>query len=151
MEMLIETSHIMLDAPCQTKAEVLEMVSRRAEELGVAESAQDVLKDLFARENEMATGINGGFAIPHTKSPHVRRPAVMFVRMEHPVEWETLDGSDVKCAIALMVPSENEGNVHLKMIAHLAGSLMDPEFTGFLTNEESAEKICESIADHLEM
>ncbi|MBM6953213.1 PTS sugar transporter subunit IIA [Enorma phocaeensis] len=148
MENLLTNDQIMLNTVCSTKDELFDIVSQRAFELGICDSADGVKADLLARESEMATGINCGFAIPHTKSAHVQHPAVMFVRTTAPLEWETLDGSEVTRVIALLVPESGQ-NTHLRMIAHLASSLMDPEFIEFLSAEEDVDALREKISERL--
>ena len=109
--------------------ELLDFVSRSAVMLGYADDAAQLKAAFLKREAEGATGMLEGFAIPHAKSPTVRRASVIVVRDDDGVEgWETMDGRPVTVAIALLIPEGGEGSVHLKLLSRIAEALMDEDF-----------------------
>jgi PTS system mannitol-specific IIA component len=76
------------------------------------------------REKEISTYIGEGVAIPHgtlAGRAFVRRDALAVVRFAEPVEWG--DGSQVVLCVAIAAL----GEVHLDILADLAGVLLDPE------------------------
>ena len=117
---LIEDNYIFLNEDYKSKQELLSFIAAKAEELNICDTKEGLLKDLLARED--------GFAIPHARSSHVKKVSVFFIRNKSVLDWETLDDSDVHYLFALLVPKENEGNIHLQMISKLATSLLEDDF-----------------------
>lgn len=125
---LIEDNYIFLNEDYKSKQELLSFIAAKAEELNICDTKEGLLKDLLAREAEFSTGLQDGFAIPHARSSHVKKVSVFFIRNKSVLDWETLDDSDVHYLFALLVPKENEGNIHLQMISKLATSLLEEDF-----------------------
>lgn len=125
---LIEDNYIFLNDDYKSKQELLSFIAAKAEELNICDTKEGLLKDLLAREAEFSTGLQDGFAIPHARSSHVKKVSVFFIRNKSVLDWETLDDSDVHYLFALLVPKENEGNIHLQMISKLATSLLEDDF-----------------------
>lgn len=125
---LIEDNYIFLNEDYKSKQELLSFIAAKAEELNICDTKEGLLKDLLAREAEFSTGLQDGFAIPHARSSHVKKVSVFFIRNKSVLDWETLDDSDVHYLFALLVPKENEGNIHLQMISKLATSLLEDDF-----------------------
>lgn len=128
MNELIESRGIFLDCDCGSKEEILSFIASKAQEFGITDSQDALLQDLKNREEEFSTGLSEGFAIPHARTENVKRVNVFFLRNRTPLKWETLDGQDVTCLFALLVPEKNEGNIHLQMISSLATNLMEDDF-----------------------
>lgn len=145
MNEMISPSTIYFDHPAKTKGELLAFVAHQAFQNGISSSEAGLLQDLENRENEISTGLQDGFAIPHAKSRHVLKPAVMFVRTKEPIPWETLDGSPVSCVFSLLVPEVNEGNLHLKMLSKLAVNLMDEDFKSSIASSQDPDKLAAFI------
>ena len=125
---LIEDNYIFPNEDYKSKQELLSFIAAKAEELNICDTKEGLLKDLLAREAEFSTGLQDGFAIPHARSSHVKKVSVFFIRNKSVLDWETLDDSDVHYLFALLVPKENEGNIHLQMISKLATSLLEDDF-----------------------
>ncbi|WP_187324480.1 PTS sugar transporter subunit IIA [Olsenella uli] len=149
MDKFIDGSRVFLDVPLADKDAVLRFVSEKAVALGICDTAENLLADLYKREGETSTGLQDGFAIPHSKSPHVFEPSVIFVRTVDPIAWETLDGGDVRCVFALLVPESDGGSTHLRLISKLAMHLLDKEFKSHITASTDPDEICEYIAQSI--
>lgn len=125
---LIEDNYIFLNEDYKSKQELLSFIAAKAEELNICDTKEGLLEDLLAREAEFSTGLQDGFAIPHARSSHVKKVSVFFIRNKSILDWETLDDSEVHYLFALLVPKENEGNIHLQMISKLATCLLEDDF-----------------------
>lgn len=125
---LIEDNYIFLNKDYKSKQELLSFIAAKAEELNICDTKEGLLEDLLAREAEFSTGLQDGFAIPHARSSHVKKVSVFFIRNKSVLDWETLDDSEVHYLFALLVPKENEGNIHLQMISKLATCLLEDDF-----------------------
>lgn len=125
---MIEDNYIFLNEDYKSKQELLSFIAAKAEELNICDTKEGLLEDLLAREAEFSTGLQDGFAIPHARSSHVKKVSVFFIRNKFVLDWETLDDSEVHYLFALLVPKENEGNIHLQMISKLATCLLEEDF-----------------------
>ena len=100
------------------KAEVLEILSR----LGAAATGQEpaaILETLSAREALGSTGLGNGIAIPHGKLAGLPRVVAAFVKLDAPVEFDSVDDEPVDLAFMLLAPA-GAGADHLKALARVA-------------------------------
>ncbi|MGG5370218.1 PTS sugar transporter subunit IIA [Enterococcus sp. AZ196] len=138
-------NNILLDVAVASKEELFEVIAKYAYESGYVANAAETCAAFNEREAEYSTGLQDGFAIPHAKSTAVLEPAVLFIRLQHEVEWETFDDSAVKNVFALMVPKEDEGTVHLEMLSRLATALLEATFIQQIQQSEDKTKLVELI------
>lgn len=128
-----------------TREELLRLIAQRAVELGVATDAEAVLSALLAREELGETGMTDGFAVPHAKSTAITEPAVLVVKNDHPIEWPSFDGRPVDVAIALLVPDDEAGNTHIKLLSKTAVLLMRDEFKNLVRGSEDPKEIADAV------
>ncbi|MFI0435533.1 MAG: PTS sugar transporter subunit IIA [Parachlamydiaceae bacterium] len=116
----------------QTKEEIIRTTMRRVAKLLHVDA--DVMTELLLdRENLMATGLNNGIAVPHTRDSLLPRhqDAVIVVFLDEPIEYGALDGQPVHTLFFLFA-SEDKRHLHLlAKIAHLSSQPHIREF--FLT------------------
>jgi len=84
------------------------------------------LKDVAAREEQMATGLEGGIGIPHCRSAAVTVPTLGFGRSAAGIDFGAPDGPAT--LIFLIAAPEGGGSEHLKVLAALARRLVRAEF-----------------------
>ncbi len=84
--------------------------------------AQTVYKALMERETLGPTGVGRGVAIPHARFAGVNRVIGLFVRLEKPVDFESIDRQPVDLVFALFAP-EAAGADHLKALARVSRTL----------------------------
>jgi PTS system fructose-specific IIA component len=142
---LIDVRNVLLDAAVSSKEELFDLVAVRAEEEGVTSDPEALVGDLEAREGQLATGLMDGFAIPHTKSANVQKVSVFFVRTKEPIAWEMMDDSQARYFFVLLVPLENEGNIHLQMISELATCLLEDEFKSRVKSSDNSAELGDYI------
>ncbi|GBD67372.1 MAG: fructose PTS transporter subunit IIA [Staphylococcus equorum] len=138
---LITPSNIIIDGDVKDKEAGLYMIAEKAEELGISADAEETFKGFIEREQEMSTGFTDGFAIPHTRSDSIQYPSVIVVRLKHELNWETMDGQQVKIVIALLVPKEVEGNMHITLLSQLSRKLMKASFREEVMNSFDTESL----------
>lgn len=147
--MIMEEKYIFLNEDLTTKSEILEFLAQEAQKLGITENKEGLLKDLWKREEECSTGIQDGFAIPHAKSQYVKTPTIFYIKTKEEVEWETLDDSNVRYVFNLLVPEENNDNIHLKMLSKLATSLMEDDFKSEIIEAVDKSKLIKYISEKM--
>ncbi|KAF0521040.1 PTS sugar transporter subunit IIA [Pediococcus pentosaceus] len=92
MTNLITKDQINLNISGASQAEILTKLANWAVELGIAQSADQLVSDYQAREQESTTGFGNGIAIPHAKSTNIQHAAILVARGTLPIEWASLDG-----------------------------------------------------------
>lgn len=85
-------------------------------------SSPMVYKALMDREALGPTGVGRGVAIPHARMGGVTRVVGLFVRLEKPVDFESIDRQPVDLVFALFAP-ETAGAEHLKALARVSRTL----------------------------
>lgn len=130
--MKFTSEHICFDVPGNSKQELLEYVAKKAQELHICDNSQGLLKDLLAREQAFSTGLQDGFAIPHARSDYIKEASILFIKTKNPIDWGTMDGNQVHYMFSLLVPKENEGNIHLMMLSQLATCLLEDDFKAYV-------------------
>ncbi|WP_275574544.1 PTS sugar transporter subunit IIA [Enterococcus crotali] len=90
-----------------------------------------------------------GFAIPHAKSSAIKEASILIVKMKNPIEWDSLDGKPTEVIIALLIPEQEAGTTHLKLLSKVARLLMKDDFKTQLKELESAAEIAEYVNQQL--
>ena len=81
--------------------------------------AGDILDALLEREAVGSTGVGHGVAVPHARLTGLDRMRAVFVRLEHPVEFASIDDQPVDLMFALFAPP-NAGAEHLRALARVS-------------------------------
>ncbi|WP_029145240.1 PTS fructose transporter subunit IIABC [Microbacterium luticocti] len=112
------------------KAAVIRALAARVVAEGRATDADALFADAWAREQKDETGLPGGIAIPHAKSPAVTEPALAFARLKPGVDFGADDGpADL---VFLIAAPADAAEAHLAVLSKLARSLMQDDFTSSL-------------------
>ncbi|MCI0748975.1 MAG: PTS IIA-like nitrogen regulatory protein PtsN [Nevskiales bacterium] len=110
-----------------SKKKVLEELSKRLAQGTKGVSAQDIFNGLAAREKLGSTGLGHGVAIPHGRLPGVHNSVGAFLRLQHPVDYDSHDGQAVDLVFGLVVPT-SATEEHLKHLAAIAEKFSDEGF-----------------------
>lgn len=79
---------------------------------------------LQERENLGPTGVGEGVALPHARIEGLKSVAGVFLRLEKPMEYESVDRQPVDLVFALFAPLDS-GVDHLKALAAVSRCLRD--------------------------
>ncbi|MGN7778902.1 PTS fructose transporter subunit IIABC [Mycolicibacterium sp. 22603] len=124
---VITTDLVLLDTDAGTDKEAV--IGRLAGLLAGAGRTSDtdgLIAAALAREAQSATGLPGGIAIPHCRSPHVDTPTIGFARLSPAVDFGAPDGpADL---VFLIAAPESGGSDHLKLLSSLARALVRKDF-----------------------
>ena len=110
-----------------------------------AHNDRTIAEILLQREKLGSTGVGNGIAIPHGKLPKLGKLFGMFARLEHPVDFEALDGQPVDLIFLLLAP-EAAGADHLKALARIARLLRDPDVAQKLRASQDADAVYAVLA-----
>ncbi len=128
--------------PGGSKKRVLENLSSFiVEQLGGdTEQADSLFNSLVARERLGSTGIGEGIAIPHCRTPGIKRIHGCLAKLTSPVEFDAPDDQSVDLIFALVVPEE-QNDEHLATLARIAALLQDETSRASLRKCRSHEEL----------
>lgn len=147
---VLDINRIRVGVKADTKEDVLKLISEIAFKEDIIKSKEKYFNGLLEREGECTTGFGNGFAIPHCKSNTVNKAAVIVVKLDNEVEWESMDDKPVNFVLGLAVPDTEAGTTHLKILSQIARFLMDEEFTSRLSKSKNEQEIYNYLNDKLE-
>lgn len=86
--------------------------------------ASDVAAALQERETLGPTGVGQGIALPHARLEGLKRVHGLFLRVEKPLDFESVDRQPVDLVFALLAP-QDAGVDHLKALAMVSRTMRD--------------------------
>ena len=147
---LIIPELVRLDAlPGSSKKDVIEYLAQVVASAGRADTPEGLAGDAIAREETAPTGIPGGIAIPHCRSPHVLAPSLGFARLAESVDFGAADEEAADLVFMIAAPAGAD-DFHLQLLAKLARGLMDVEFTDALRKATSAEEVARIVTEQVQ-
>ena len=115
---IISKEAVLDNVQATTKRELVQVLSNKIANLaGVDERV--VFDAVWERENLGSTGYGDGVAFPHARIEGLKKVTAMFVRLDEPVDFDSLDGKPVDLVFLLISP-ENSGADHLTALATLS-------------------------------
>ena len=148
---MINQNTIFFNRKLNSQDEVFHFLSKKSIELGIATNQEAVYKGFIEREQQGTTGMMDGFAIPHTKSNKILTPSIIIVRLEKSVDWNSMDGKPTSFIISLLIPDNEAGTTHLKILASIARMLMKADIKKSLllaNSEQEIENILNQYLNH---
>lgn len=88
-------------------------------------TASEISAALLDRENLGPTGFGHGVALPHARLEDLTGVEGVFLKLEKPIEFDSVDRKPVDLVFALFAPEE-AGTEHLKALALVSRTLRDP-------------------------
>ena len=131
------------------KEDVIEFLAATVAGAGRASSPDGLAADAKKRESTAPTGIPGGIAIPHCRSPHVLAPSLGFARLAQPVDFGAADGQAADLVFMIAAP-DGADDFHLQLLAKLARGLMQSEFTDALRQAPNAEEVARIVTGQVQ-
>jgi fructose-specific phosphotransferase system IIA component len=110
----------------------------------VAEDRLAFIDAVKKREAEISTALGEGCAIPHGKSDAVISPAVVILRLSHPLVWDT-EGEVVNYVFCIAVPMSKAKQDHLKILAKLSAAILDDDFRQHLDAAQEPDEVVQLI------
>jgi len=112
---------------CNRKADALEALVDIAASSPLAKDREEILREVFAREALMSTGIGCGIGVPHVRLGGVRDLFMAVAINDHPLhDYEALDGEPVRI-ICLVAAREEQHSLYLKTLAAISRLLKEDD------------------------
>jgi PTS system nitrogen regulatory IIA component len=87
-------------------------------------SAAIAIDGLQERESLGPTGVGHGIALPHARLEDLERIVGVFIRLEKPLDYDSVDRQPVDLVFALFAPKDS-GVDHLKALALVSRTMRD--------------------------
>ena len=102
---------------------------------------------LQERESLGPTGVGHGVALPHARIDGIESVRGVFVRLDRPLDYGSVDRTPVDLIFALFAPRD-AGVEHLKALALVSRTLRDPAVCAKLRANEDADKLFAILTEH---
>lgn len=139
-EELINAKLVNLESESQSKAEVIQELAVMLELEGRVSNRASLEQALWKREDDVATEIGFGLAIPHCQSASVRTPTIALIKLKHPVDWQSKEGQPVDLIVGLAIPPGEKVRPKLQLLPRLSRKLIHEEFRAKLREAQSREE-----------
>jgi PTS system nitrogen regulatory IIA component len=136
---LLEREAISARISVSTKRQALAAIADLAAERLKIDSDM-VLDALLEREELGSTGVGHGVAVPHARLDRLDRMSGVFVRLETPVPFASVDDRPVDLLFALFAPKD-AGVEHLQALAKVSRLLRNKELREQLRKARTADAI----------
>ena len=141
---IINTDLVLLDVDAGgDKQTVIGRLVRRLADAGRTHDTDGLIAAAMAREEQSATGLPGGIAIPHCRSPYVDTASIGFARLNPAVDFGAPDGP-ADLAFLIAAP-EAGGAEHMKLLSSLARALVRKDFVESLRNATTPSEVVELV------
>ena len=145
---LISAQSVIPNLRASSKKQALQDLARRAADItGLHE--RSIFDVLMERERLGTTGVGNGIAIPHGKMANLDRLYGLFARLEHSVDFQSIDEQPVDLIFLLLAP-ESAGADHLKALARVSRLLRDGSVCEKLRGTDDAEALFALLTGSME-
>jgi PTS system nitrogen regulatory IIA component len=136
---ILDRNAIVPRASAGAKRQVLAVIAEIASR-NFGLDAGVVLDALTEREQAGSTGVGHGVAAPHARLEGLSRMRGVFVRLEHPVDFDSVDDQPVDLIFALFAHPD-AGSEHLRTLARVSRLLRRVELREQLRHARTADAI----------
>ncbi len=105
-----------------------------------------LLERLYAREEQVTTGIGHGVAIPHAIVDGLDRTRCVVVQIPGGIDYESLDSSPVHVAFLLLSPPGVTG-VHIRLLARIARLVDSGELVSDMARADGADAVYQVLME----
>lgn len=128
-----------------SKKRLLERISQLLAQGALGLNSTDVFNRLIERERLGSTGLGHGVALPHGRIANLDQTIGAFIKLEQPVNFDSIDGKSTDLLFALLVP-EHHTNEHLQILASLAGMFSNAAFCDKLRQCGNNEELFQQLS-----
>ena len=116
---LLAPGRVRVPLRSQTKDALLRELVELAAGERHASAVDSMLASVREREQVLSTGIGGGVAIPHGKTPLIDQLVMAAGVCPRPIEFDSLDGQPVELCFLLVGP-ESAAGAHVKALSRIS-------------------------------
>jgi mannitol/fructose-specific phosphotransferase system IIA component (Ntr-type) len=116
---LLSADRVKVPLGSRTKSDVLRELVELVTSGRNGADTESILASVREREMVLSTGIGGGVAIPHGKTPHVDQLVLVAGVAPQPIDFDALDGKPVQLFFLLVGP-ESAAGAHVKALSRIS-------------------------------
>lgn len=140
---ILSEDMILTEIQADNKRHLLEEISKFvAKQKGLDKNA--VFEAVLERENLGSTGYGNGVAFPHARLEGLKEVVTVFVRLQNPVDYDSLDHKPVDM-LAFMISPENSGDDHLRTLAVFSRVLKNDDICRDIRAAKSKHEIYKAM------
>lgn len=124
---ILEEQDIKVGVDINSRNEALQFLAEMAKEQGLATDSEKVYNAYLKREQESTTGMTDGFSIPHAQSDAIKKSKILILKLNKPIDWNSLDSKPVDVVISFLIPQEDKSE-HLEYLSNTAKLLTHKDF-----------------------
>ena len=136
---LISLETIYPNMKASSKKQLLQELGNMAKDK-IGKPILEIANVLMERERLGSTGVGHGVAIPHGRFSDLDQICGIFVKLDKPVNYGSLDDQPVDLIFLLLVPEE-AGADHLKALAKVSRIFRDQSICDKLRGAENSDAI----------
>ncbi len=144
---LLALENIIVPAHLTNKEQVIQYLCGNLAIQDRTDHPTELEEDVWQREDIVTTGVGFGFAIPHTKSTHIKHSSISIARLEKVIDWQSEMG-EVDFVIMLTLGAQDSVS-HVKVFSQLARKLVKKEFREAMRSAPDAESILSLLQSEL--
>jgi len=141
---ILNIDSIVVNLEIDNKEKLLTLMLDLAAKSGKVTDKEMTLKEIFAREQVLSTGIGKGIALPHAKTKHVVDSCASLVILKNPIDYDSLDGQPVRIVVMLIGLDTNVA-LHLKYLSKISRLLNNDSFRNQLLNCNSSNEVLQLL------
>ena len=126
--------------PGVSKKKALQIIAEILSNEIPAMNTSDLFEALITRERLGTTGLGQGVALPHCRVKTCPEPTGLFMRLEEPIDFDSVDRAPVNLVFALIVP-DGDNQEHLEILQSLAERFHNPEILEQLREAPDADSM----------
>lgn len=142
---LYKENTICMNLKSKTKQDVINEMVELLDKNGILNNKNEFKKEILEREELSSTGFGNGIAIPHAKTSAVKIPRVAVGISKDGFDFDSVDGNKANL-IFMIAAGDDDNDLHLKTLSHLAQNLMDDEFVKEILNSKSKKEIVQLLS-----
>jgi PTS system nitrogen regulatory IIA component len=146
LENILTPGRSLVNVPGSSKKKALDKIAELIGQQVPEHAQQDVYDALLAREKLGSTGFGNGIAIPHCRLKGCTAPISALIHLEHPIDFDAIDGAPVDLLFVLLVP-EAATDAHLELLRQIASMLDRKEVRDNLRKASSNEALYQVVLD----
>ena len=144
LENIIRPDSVLCNVSARSKKHSLEILSELLTRPNPDIANEEVFSRLIERERLGCTSLNRGIAFPHCRVNGVNRYTGALIKLQEPVDYDSLDGEFVDLVFGLMVPDELDDNDRT-VIDSIADFLRDETLRERLRNATSSSELYDAL------
>ena len=141
---VLVVERIKINPVSRSKSDLIDELIDLAIKTEGIQNREDFRKKVFEREALQSTGLADGIAIPHAKTPHVKKLMVCLGVCQSGVDFDSVDEQPTYLIFLIAVP-ENQDAAYLRLLSQIARIFGKPHVREQILTAKSPHEIIQII------